>query len=192
MLVLRVGDTVFDAGLDISQVERGGSTIRPGSLLSVTGVYSYQGGPPPSFRLFLRSPGRRARARGRAVVDDAAHGGDGRDPRRWRPCVGAFWMRAIARRKRQQYQAVLNERTRVARELHDTVEQGLAGIALQLEAVAGSLQTAPERGAAVAGRRAADAALQPGGDAAVGDGFAIAGAREPRSCAARSKASRGR
>jgi signal transduction histidine kinase len=53
-------------------------------------------------------------------------------------------VRAIARRKRQQYQAVLNERTRVARELHDTVEQGLAGIALQLEAVAGSLQTAPE------------------------------------------------
>jgi signal transduction histidine kinase len=39
---------------------------------------------------------------------------------------------------------VLTERTRVARELHDTVEQGLAGITLQLEAVAGSLQTAPE------------------------------------------------
>jgi signal transduction histidine kinase len=53
-------------------------------------------------------------------------------------------MRTIARRKRQHYQVVLNERTRVARELHDTVEQGLAGIALQLEAVAGSLQTAPD------------------------------------------------
>ena len=43
----------------------------------------------------------------------------------------------IARRKRQEYQAVLNERTRVARELHDTVEQGLAGITLQLEAYLG-------------------------------------------------------
>jgi signal transduction histidine kinase len=70
-------------------------------------------------------------------------------------CVGAFWMRAIANRKRQQYQAVLNERTRVARELHDTVEQGLAGIALQLEAVAGSFQTAPE-----AARQSLDVARQ--------------------------------
>jgi signal transduction histidine kinase len=68
---------------------------------------------------------------------------------------GAFWMRAIARRKREQYQAVLNERTRVARELHDTVEQGLAGIALQLEAVAGSFQTAPE-----AARQSLDVARQ--------------------------------
>ena len=70
-------------------------------------------------------------------------------------CVAAFWMRAIAGRKRQQYQAVLNERTRVARELHDTVEQGLAGIALQLEAVSGSFQTAPE-----AARQSLDVARQ--------------------------------
>jgi signal transduction histidine kinase len=69
--------------------------------------------------------------------------------------ISAFWMRAIARRKRQQYQAVLNERTRVARELHDTVEQGLAGIALQLEAVAGSFHTAPE-----AARQSLDVARQ--------------------------------
>jgi signal transduction histidine kinase len=64
-------------------------------------------------------------------------------------------MRMIARRKRQEYQAVLNERTRVARELHDTVEQGLAGITLQLEAVAGSFQTAPE-----AARQSLDVARQ--------------------------------
>src|SRR4029079_8295614 len=69
--------------------------------------------------------------------------------------IGAFWMRTIARRKRQQYQAVLNERTRVARELHDTVEQGLAGIALQLQAVAGSLQTVPD-----AARQSLDVARQ--------------------------------
>ena len=50
----------------------------------------------------------------------------------------------MAKRKRREYQAVLTERTRVARELHDTVEQGLAGITLQLEAVAGSLQSAPD------------------------------------------------
>ncbi len=38
---------------------------------------------------------------------------------------------------------VLTERTRVARELHDTLEQGLTGIAMQLEAVAGTVQTSP-------------------------------------------------
>jgi len=58
--------------------------------------------------------------------------------------VGAWRMRAVTTRKRLEYQAVLCERSRVARELHDTVEQGLAGIALQLEAVDGSFQTAPE------------------------------------------------
>ncbi len=143
VLVLRVGDTVFDAGLDASHASDIVDGIRPGSLLSVTGVYSYQGGPPPSFRLFLRSPGdvrvlaaapwwtMRHTAVMAAILALAA-------------CVCAFWIRAIAKRKRQQYQAVLNERTRVARELHDTVEQGLAGIALQLEAVAGSLRTSPD------------------------------------------------
>jgi signal transduction histidine kinase len=59
--------------------------------------------------------------------------------------MGAWRTRAVTQRKRLEYQAVLHERTRVARELHDTVEQGLAGIALQLEAVDGSFRTAPER-----------------------------------------------
>jgi signal transduction histidine kinase len=109
----------------------------------VTGVYSYQNGPPPSFRIFLRSPDD-VRVLSAApwwtlrhsmvMVGILAIGAS----------VGAFWMRTLARRKRQEYQAVLTERTRVARELHDTVEQGLAGITLQLEAVAGSLQTAPD------------------------------------------------
>jgi signal transduction histidine kinase len=143
IFVLRVGDTVFDAGLDISQASESNAAVRPGSLLSVTGVYSYQGGPPPSFRLFLRSERDVTvlsfapwwTLRHTAVMAAIVVLGAG---------ISAFWMRAIARRKRQQYQAVLNERTRVARELHDTVEQGLAGIALQLEAVAGSFHTAPE------------------------------------------------
>jgi signal transduction histidine kinase len=154
VLVLRSGDTIFNAALDIDQASDSLDRIRPGTLLSVTGVYSYQGGPPPSFRLFLRS------------ADDVRV----LAPAHWWTMrhtavmvvmlalvasIGAFWMRAIANRKRQQYQAVLNERTRVARELHDTVEQGLAGISLQLEAVAGSFQTAPE-----AARQSLDVARQ--------------------------------
>ena len=43
--------------------------IRPGSLVAVTGVYSYQGGPAPSFRLLLRSAGDVLLLVGGAVVD---------------------------------------------------------------------------------------------------------------------------
>ena len=143
VLVLRVGDTVFNAGIDVSQASGTVDAIRPGSRLSVTGVYSYQDGPPPSFRIFLRSaddvrvlaaaPWWTLR-HSMVMVGILALGAS----------IGAFWMRTLARRKRREYQAVLTERTRVARELHDTVEQGLAGITLQLEAVSGSLQTAPD------------------------------------------------
>ena len=66
-----------------------------------------------------------------------------------------LWARAAAKRKQLQYLAVLNERSRVGRELHDTLEQGLAGIALQLEAVAGSLSDSP-----VAARQSLDVARQ--------------------------------
>jgi signal transduction histidine kinase len=143
VLVLRVGDTVIDANLELDagtdQLER----IRPGSLVSVTGVYSYQWGPPPAFRLFLRSsqdvnvlalaPWWTAQHTGvMAIILAFVAGG------------AVLWVRTTSNRKRREYQAVLHERTRVARELHDTLEQGLAGISLQLEAVAGSLPTSPE------------------------------------------------
>ncbi len=143
VLVLRVGDAIFNAGLEAGPAAGEVDRMRPGSLLSVTGVYSYQGGPPPSFRLFLRS------ADDVHVVAAApwwtmSHTAVMVGILAVAAGLGGLWMRAVARRKRQQYQAVLNERTRVARELHDTVEQGLAGITLQLEAVSGSFQSAPD------------------------------------------------
>ena len=58
--------------------------------------------------------------------------------------IAAFWVRMTGAKERQQYQAILTERNRLARELHDTLEQGLAGITLQLEAVAGSLEGSPK------------------------------------------------
>jgi len=58
VLVLKMGETVFDAGLDKTTGDGALNDIRPGSLVSITGVYSYQAGPPPSFRLLLRSPRR--------------------------------------------------------------------------------------------------------------------------------------
>jgi signal transduction histidine kinase len=142
-LVLKVGETVFDAVLDAGPSAQALERIRPGSLIAVTGVYSYQWGPPPLFRLFLRSPTDvevvaaaswwtlRHSAVMVAMLTLVAAG-------------FGVWVRAASNRKRQQYLAVLTERSRVARELHDTLEQGLAGIALQLEAVAGSLSASPE------------------------------------------------
>jgi signal transduction histidine kinase len=143
ILVLRVGETVFHADLEEGVANQAVERLRPGSLIRVTGVYGFQWGPPPTFRLFLRS------ADDIFVVAAAPW---------WTfrhtlvmavmltlvGCVAAVWVRTAANRKRQQYQAVLTERSRVGRELHDTLEQGLAGIALQLEAVAGSLDTSPK------------------------------------------------
>ena len=143
VLVLKAGAIVFDADLGLSSSSDEVEEVRPGSLVSVTGVYSYQPGPPPSFRLLLRSPRDvvlvaaaawwtfRHTAVTFAIVALVAG-------------VAAFWVTTIANRKRQQYQAILTERNRLARELHDTLEQGLAGITLQLEAVGGSLDASPK------------------------------------------------
>lgn len=140
-LVLKSGEAVFDAGLDASYGSEL-SDIRPGSLVSVTGVYAYQWGPPASFRLFLRSPAD-------VVVLAAAPWWTLRHTAVLAAIVALvglaaiFWARMVSNQKRQKYQAILSERNRVARELHDTLEQGLAGISLQLEAVAGSLEASP-------------------------------------------------
>jgi signal transduction histidine kinase len=63
---------------------------------------------------------------------------------------------------RARYQAILDERTRLARELHDTLEQSMAAIRLQLSTVARKLVSAPEqaeRNLALA-RRMLDHALE--------------------------------
>jgi signal transduction histidine kinase/ligand-binding sensor domain-containing protein len=57
--------------------------------------------------------------------------------------VAVAWQRRRARlateRAQARFDAILAERTRVARELHDTLLGGMAGVALQLEAGAGHL-----------------------------------------------------
>src|ERR1019366_5023146 len=49
--------------------------------------------------------------------------------------VGASW-RIHLRRVRNQFSMLLGERTRVAREIHDTLLQGLFGVALRCDALA--------------------------------------------------------
>lgn len=155
VLVLRIGDIVLHANLEADDASKPLEGIRPGSIVAVTGVYSYHWGPPPSFQLFLRSPRDVSVVRmvpwwtvqhTAVMVAILAFGA----------CGVALWVRTASHRKHREYVAVLNERNRVGRELHDTFEQGLAGIALQLEAVAGRL---PES-RATAARQSLDVARQ--------------------------------
>jgi signal transduction histidine kinase len=148
------GDTAFQAALDGGQEASALDDIRPGSAVSVTGVYSYQAGPPPAFRLILRSASD-------VVVTESAPW--------WTPRHSAVLVfsliialiaaivgvRTMTARERREYMAVLSERNRVARELHDTLEQGLTGISLQLDAVAGTVQSSPS-----AARRSLEVARQ--------------------------------
>lgn len=48
------------------------------------------------------------------------------------------------RRSEERHAAVLNERNRIAHEIHDTLAQGFTGIAIQLEAAEASLSRAPD------------------------------------------------
>ncbi len=55
-----------------------------------------------------------------------------------------YWYRVRVKLMERQFSAVLSERNRLAREIHDTLAQGLAGISLQLELVARMLSIKPE------------------------------------------------
>ena len=55
-LVLKIGDTVFEAWHDPRRAPRR-TGLGSGALVSVTGVYAFESGPPPAFRVLLRSAG---------------------------------------------------------------------------------------------------------------------------------------
>ena len=57
---------------------------------------------------------------------------------------GWGWYRARVARMEREFSAVLAERNRIAREIHDTLAQGFAGISVQLELVARLLASAPQ------------------------------------------------
>lgn len=58
--------------------------------------------------------------------------------------LNAIRLRQVARGLRARYDAKLEERTRIAQELHDTLLQGFTGITLQLEGVQRSLPARPD------------------------------------------------
>ena len=79
--MLRIGESVFPATLEAEPAAESFEQLRAGTIVEVTGVYAYQWGPSPSFRLFLRSSRRRQGAQGGALVDAPAHRRDDRHPR---------------------------------------------------------------------------------------------------------------
>jgi signal transduction histidine kinase len=160
VLVLEAANLILSAHLDKAKADDRISQLQNGSELELTGVCLAQPvenwnpslpTQPESFQLLLRSS------------DDVVvlH-----KPSWWtltRLCwvlgmlgvvllAGFAWVFVLDRRVRQQTdiiqqkiqrEAVLEERTRIAREFHDTLEQELAAITIQLDTVAAQFNNAP-------------------------------------------------
>lgn len=154
-LVLQQSGTVFTALLQGMYNEESLPSLRIGSVLNLTGICLVRNeGPwtgPLSFRILLRSPNDIQ------VVKAPS----------WWTLTHTFWVLGITagvlllviawvvvlgRRVREQMEvirrklrsgAVLEERNRIARELHDTLEQELVGITMQLDLAADCFDQAP-------------------------------------------------
>jgi signal transduction histidine kinase len=161
ILVLEAEHLILNAHLNSAKADRRIAELQNGSELELTGVClaqpvenwnpSLESGP-EAFQLLLRSS------------DDVTVI---RTPPWWTLSrllwmlgimsvvlvAGFAWVFALDRKVRQQTtiiqqklrrEAVLEERTRIAREFHDTLEQELAAITIQLETVAAQFDDAPQ------------------------------------------------
>jgi signal transduction histidine kinase len=171
-LVLQSSNSIFTASIEDAQADERFKTLKLGSEIDLTGVFAAQSpekwipgvaqsreisvstipyAPPESVQILLRSH-----------VDVAVV----RGPMWWTLSrllwtIGimalillatAVWVIALGRRVRQQTRiieekirraGVLEERDRIAREFHDTLEQELAAITIQLDAVEAQLNGSP-------------------------------------------------
>jgi signal transduction histidine kinase len=154
-LLLQRGELIFDATLPPRTAPGPLSTLTLNSEARITAICLVRSGgfwrTPQSFRLLLRSP------EDVVVLKTPSWW----TPRHTRWLLGATagallvvvtWMVVLGRRVREQMEiirqklrssAVLEERNRIARELHDTLEQELAGITLQLDLAVDCFQRAP-------------------------------------------------
>ena len=160
VLVLESENMILSAHLDTAKSDSRIAQLENGSQLELTGVCLAQPvanwnpslpSHPEAFQLLLRSAGD-------VVVLQ--------NPSWWtlsRLCwvlgmlsvallAGFAWVFVLDRRVRRQtdiiqrkiqHEAVLEERTRIAREFHDTLEQELAAITIQLDTVAAQFTQAP-------------------------------------------------
>jgi signal transduction histidine kinase len=160
ILVLEAQNLILNAHLNSSKAERRFTALQNGSELELTGVCLAQPvenwNPsleyaPEAFQLLLR---------------DSADVAVIQNPPWWTLSrllwmlgmmsvvllAGFAWVFALDRKVRQQTtiiqqklqrEAVLEERTRIAREFHDTLEQELAAITIQLETVSAQFDQSP-------------------------------------------------
>jgi signal transduction histidine kinase len=154
-LLLRQDDQIFEATLEPHGPLDHVPTSRVNSTLRITGICLVSNGGlwsvPQSFRILLRSP--------QDVT--VLHAPPWWSLRRALWLLGIMggvlifvlvWMVLLGRKLREQmviireklqHGAVLEERNRIARELHDTLEQELAGITLQLDLAVDCFHPAP-------------------------------------------------
>jgi signal transduction histidine kinase len=155
-LLLQNGNVMFDATLDAIASSDQLRSIAPGSELRITGICLVRsGGPwhsPESFRLLLRSPSD-------ITVLHTPSWWNLRHTTWLLGLIGAVllgvlaWVVVLGKRLREQMTiirqrlssgGVLEERNRIARELHDTFEQEVAGITMQLDLAVDCFQNSPE------------------------------------------------
>lgn len=152
-LLLRTGDYVFEA--DSPHVEQRLLSFPLNAVVRVTGVGLVRSGglwsAPESFRLLLRSPDDLILLRAPSWWN-LRHA-------MWMLGLTAgvlllvlAWVAVLGKRLREQMaivrqrlrsSAVLEERNRIARELHDTLEQELAGITMQLDLASDCFEQVP-------------------------------------------------
>src|ERR1700731_2051589 len=154
-LLLQQGEIYFDATLAPAPAVNYLLSIPLNSEIRVTGICLVRSGglwrTPESFRMLLRSP--------QDVVLLRAPSWWNLRHTLWLLGITACvlltvvaWVVVLGRRLREQMAiirqklrsgAVLEERNRIARELHDTLEQELAGITMQLDLAADCFQQSP-------------------------------------------------
>lgn len=161
ILTLEAADLIVNARLPLNRSGGNLSTLQKGSLLELTGVCRavplenwnpVLRNRPETFEILLRSPEdvtviqnppwwTLARLLWALVIVSAVL------------LAGFAWVFELNRKVRQQTvtiqqkverEAILEERTRIAREFHDSLEQELAAIMIQLETVAAQFDAAPE------------------------------------------------
>src|SRR5437763_10198040 len=154
-LLLQHGTTVFEARLQPADPNELRKSLPLASDLRVTGICLVRAGgmwhAPESFRLLLRS-------RSDIVTLRTPSWWNQRHTLWLLAATGTVlllviaWVVVLGRRLREQMDlfrqklrgsAVVEERNRIARELHDTLEQELAGITMQLDLATDCFQQAP-------------------------------------------------
>lgn len=154
-LILQHGDMFFDATVPSGPLVERLLSVPLNSVVQVSGICLVRSGGlwhiPQSFRMLLRSP--------QDVVVLATPSWWTSRHTLWLLAVTGgvllavmVWVVVLGRRLREQMEimrqrlrssAVLEERNRIARELHDTLEQELAGITMQLDLAVDCFQQAP-------------------------------------------------